>query len=391
MQKSLERSDDAERQQAQRGGSVKFSCNAKDIAGAVAAASKVVNAHTTMPILGNVLLKASHGRVSVRGTDLELTLENAFPAEVTEEGACTVPARLFTGYLANLPAAELHMHGTSNRATVKCERSNYEFFALPAEEFPPLPEGKAGQTFRVDAKAFREAANAVTFAASSEEARGAVLMGTLLELEGNALTLVATDGYRLARYEVALAEPVGTSARLIVPARALGEVVRVASAGVIEATVLGGQANQLVFNTGDVKVIARLVDGTYPNYKQVIPPQFDKSVIASTEKLLAGLRRAEVVAGDRASMVKLAMDGSSLVITASSDAAGNAYEELDVERTGDPLSIAFNAKYLVEILNHVEAETVNLSFVGALNPASIRPATGARSDRQLYILMPLRQ
>jgi len=176
-----------------------------------------------------------------------------------------------------------------------------------------------------------------------------------------------------------------------VPARALGEVVRVGSAGIIEATVLGGQANQLVFNTGDVKVVARLVDGTYPNYKQVIPAEFDKHAVASTGKLLAGLRRAEVVAGDRASMVKLAMDGTSLVITASSDTAGNAYEELDVERSGEPLSIAFNAKYLVEILNHVESDTVKLSFVQSLSPAAIRPASGERAERQLYILMPLRQ
>ena len=370
---------------------MKFSCNAKDIAGAVAAASKVVNAHTTMPILGNVLLSAKKGRVSVRATDLELTLENAFSAEVSEEGQCTVPARLFSGYLANLPPAMLEMQGTSSRATLKCERSNYEFFALPPEEYPPLPEGKSSDEFRIDAKALRGAAAAVTFAASSEEARGPVLMGTLLEIERSSLTMVATDGYRLARYQLALAEPARNPARLIVPARALGEVMRAATGGVIEATVLGGQANQLVFNTGDVKVIARLIDGSYPNYQQVIPKEFDKRVIASTAKLLASLRRAEVVAGDRASMVKLAMDGTSLVITASSDTAGTAYEEIDVERSGDPLTIAFNAKYLVEILNHIASDTVAMSFGGALNPGALRPATGELAERQLYILMPLRQ
>jgi len=370
---------------------MKFRCQTKDIATAVAAASKVVNAHTTMPILNNVLLSAKTGRVALRATDLELTLENGFAAEVEEDGSCTVPARLFSGYLANLPQSELEMQGTATRAALRCERSNYEFFALPAEEYPPLPEGQAGDQFRVDAKAFREATNAVTFAASSEEARGAVLMGTLLELDGSQLTLVATDGYRLARHEIALSEPVSKRASLIVPARALGEVGRVASAGTIEATVLGGQANQLVFNTGDVKVVARLVDGQYPNYQQVIPKQFDRKVIASTGRLLSCLRRAEVVAGDRASMVKLAMDGTSLVITASSDTAGNAYEELDVERTGDALTIAFNAKYLVEILNHINSETVSLEFVGALNPAAIKPATGDAAARQLYILMPLRQ
>lgn len=371
---------------------MKFQCDAKAIAGAVTAASKVVNAHTTVPILNNVLVSAQGDRVSVRATDLELTLENAVGADVQEEGSCTVPARLFTQYLANLPvAAKVQMQGTSTRATVKCERSNYEFYTLPADEYPPLPEGQKGVRFRVDAKEFRDASSAVTFAASGEEARGAVLMGTLLELDGSDLTMVATDGYRLARRHVKLAEPVTSASKLIVPARGLGEVVRVPSDGVMEATVIGGQANQLVFQAGDVRISARLVDGQYPNYQQVIPKEFDKKVIASTAQLLASLRRAGVVAGDRASMVKLAMDGSSLVITASSDTAGNAYEELDVERTGDPLTIAFNAKFLVEILNHIESETVALEFVGALNPAAIHPAGDGASDRQLYILMPLRQ
>ncbi|HXW50971.1 MAG TPA: DNA polymerase III subunit beta [Candidatus Acidoferrales bacterium] len=370
---------------------MKFSCNAKDIAGAVAVASKVVNAHTTVPILNNVLVTARNGRVSVRATDLELTLENAISAEVQEEGSCTVPARLFSGYLGNLPAAKLQMQGTTSRATLRCERSNYEFFTLPAAEFPPLPEGQSGGMFRVEAKAFRDAVNAVTFAASTEEARGAVLMGALLELAGSEATLVATDGYRLARYRLALAEQVKEPLKLIVPARGLAEVVRTAAEGQIEATVIGGQANQLAFSTGDAKISARLVDGQYPNYQQVIPKEFDKKVVASTAQLLASLRRAGVVAGDRASMVKLAMDGSSLVITASSDTTGNAYEEIDVERTGDPLTIAFNAKFLVEILNHIESETVTLEFVGALNPAAIRPSAKNAADRQLYILMPLRQ
>ncbi len=370
---------------------MKFTCNARDIASAVTTASKVVNAHTTVPILNNVLVSARGGRVSVRATDLELTLESALSADVAEEGSCTVPARLFSGYLANLPPAKLQMQGTASRATLKCERSNYEFFTLPAEEYPPLPEGTSGGQFRVDAKTFRDAASAVTFAASSEEARGAVLMGTLIELEGSGASMVATDGYRLARYRLELAEPIKTPMKLIVPARAFGEVTRTGSEGQIEATVIGGQANQLVFAAGDAKISARLVDGQYPNYQQVIPKEFDKKVVASTAQLLASLRRAGVVAGDRASMVKLAMDGTSLVITASSDTAGNAYEEIDVERSGDPLTIAFNAKFLVEILNHIESETVTLEFVGALSPAAIHPTDAKAAERQLYILMPLRQ
>ena len=177
---------------------MKFTCNTKDIASAVGAASKVVNAHTTVPILSNVLLQAEGGQIAVRATDLELTLEHAFPAEIGEAGSVTIPAKLFSSYLANLPAGLLELSGTPTRASVKVERSNYDFHALPADEYPPLPAATKGSHFTIGSKRFREGIEATIFAASSEEARGAVLMGTLLELDGNSLTMVATDGYRLA-------------------------------------------------------------------------------------------------------------------------------------------------------------------------------------------------
>jgi len=168
---------------------VKFTCSTKDIASAVGAASKVVNAHTTVPILSNVLLSADEGNIRVRATDLELTLEQSFPAEVAEAGAVTVPARLFSGYLGNLPAGLLELTGSPSRASVKAERSNYDFHALPADEYPPLPTAQKGQSFAIGAKRFREGVAATIFAASSEEARGAVLMGTLLELDGDKIVV----------------------------------------------------------------------------------------------------------------------------------------------------------------------------------------------------------
>ena len=183
---------------------MKFSCTTKDIATAVGAASKVVNAHTTVPVLSNVLLQADGGKIAVRATDLELTLEHAFPAQVAEGGSVTVPAKLFASYLGNLSPGTLELTGTPTRASVKYQRSNYDFHALPAEEYPPLPAAARGAEFSIAAKRFRDGIDATIFAASSEEARGAVLMGTLLEVEGNALTMVATDGYRLAKFVTTL-------------------------------------------------------------------------------------------------------------------------------------------------------------------------------------------
>lgn len=371
---------------------MRFTCATKDIAGAVGAASKVVNAHTTVPILSNVLLQADDGKIAVRATDLELTLEHAFSAQIAEAGSVTVPAKLFASYLANLAPGSLELTGTPTRASVKCERSNYDFHALPADEYPPLPAAARGAQFSIAGRRFRDGIDATIFAASSEEARGAVLMGTLLEVEGDALTMVATDGYRLARFTTTLGGGSPNPEKFIVPSRALAEVARNLGGGEqIEVNALGAQSNQLQMVNGDVAITVRLVDGQYPNYGQVIPAKFDRSVTVSTAPLIASLRRAELVAGDRASMVKLSIANQTLIVTASSDISGNAYEELEIEQTGEDLTIAFNARYLVEILNHVKSEKTVIEFLGPLSPAAIRPLEPLESGQQLYVLMPLRQ
>lgn len=371
---------------------MKFTCNTKDIAGAVGAASKVVNAHTTVPILSNVLLSAEEGKIAVRATDLELTLQHAFPAEVSESGSITVPAKLFSSYLSNLQAGLLELTGTPTRASIKAERSNYDFHALPADEYPPLPAAQRGQNFRMAGKRFRDGVNATIFAASSEEARGAVLMGTLLEIEGDSLTMVATDGYRLARFQTTLENGISGAEKYIVPSRALLEAARnLGGAESVEVTALGAQSNQLMFASGDTSIVVRLVDGQYPNYGQVIPAKFDRAITVNTAALISALRRAELVAGDRASMVKLAVSNQMLIVTANSDVSGNAYEELEVEQQGDDLTIAFNARYLVEILNHIDSAQTVLEFLGPLSPAAIRPVEPPEGAQQLYVLMPLRQ
>jgi DNA polymerase III subunit beta len=371
---------------------MKFTCNTKDIAAAVGAASKVVNAHTTVAVLSNVLLQDDDGKIAVRATDLELTLEQAFPAEVSEGGSVTVPAKLFSSFLGNLAPGTLDFTGTPTRASVKYERSNYDFHALPADEYPPLPAVTRGTQFAIGGRRFRDGIEAVIFAASGEEARGAVLMGTLLEVDGSSLTMVATDGYRLAKFVTTLDEGSSGSERYIVPSRALAEVARnLGSNERISVSALGAQSNQLQMTAGDVSITVRLVDGQYPNYQQVIPAKFDRSIVVSTPLLIGGLRRAELVAGDRASMVKLAIANQTLIVTASSDVSGTAYEELEVEQSGEDLTIAFNARYLVDILNHIKSERTVIEFLGPLSPAAIRPLEPLESGQQLYVLMPLRQ
>ena len=183
---------------------MKFSCSTKDIASAVGAASKVVNAHTTVPILSNVLLTASDNSIRVRATDLELTLEQIFPAEISEPGSVTVPAKLFSGYLGNLPAGIMELAGTPTRASVKWERSNYDFHALPPDEYPPLPSSQKGTSFAIDGRTLRDGVNASPNQASSargprvQASRASVAaieatVGDCLEENGYPLSLPATE------------------------------------------------------------------------------------------------------------------------------------------------------------------------------------------------------
>lgn len=217
-------------------------------------------------------------------------------------------------------------------------------------------------------------------------------MGTLLEIDGTSLTLVATDGYRLAKYQTQLDDGITGSEKYIVPSRALAEAARnLGSSERIAMTALGAQSNQLQMSCDGIAITVRLVDGQYPNYQQVIPAQFDRSVKVNTATFIGSLRRAELVAGDRASMVKVSVTGQTLIITANSDISGKAYEELEVEQTGEDITIAFNARYLVDILNHIKTPQTVIEFLGPLSPAAIRPAEPSESGQQLYVLMPLRQ
>jgi DNA polymerase-3 subunit beta len=231
--------------------------------------------------------------------------------------------------------------------------------------------------------------DAVAFAASSEESRGSVLMSTLCEIAGDRMTMVATDGYRLAKRRIALSEALqGNSLRHIVPARALSDVARsLGNAERIDVSALGGR-NQLRFSAGHTSITVRLVEGQYPNYEQVIPSSFAHSVTVNTAAFIGALKRAELIAGDRANMVTVKISDHRLIVTASSDTVGNAYEEMEIEQNGADIAIAFNAKYLIEILSHVEAPQAVLELLGPLNPVAIKPAS---ETDQLHVLMPLRK
>ncbi len=266
------------------GGRMKFTCTTKDIAAAVGAASKVVNAHTTVPILSNVLLQADDGKIAVRATDLELTLEHAFPAEVAESRRGHGPGQALCELSGQPAPGTLELTGTPTRASVKCERSNYDFHALPADEYPPLPAAARGALFHDRRQAFPRRHR-------RHDLRRLERRGARRRADGHAARSRgqrADDGRdrRLPPGEVRRRRSTRAQAeneKFIVPSRALAEVARNLGGGEqIAINALGAQSNQLQMTAGDVSITVRLVDGQYPNYQQVIPAKFDRTITVST-------------------------------------------------------------------------------------------------------------
>jgi len=291
---------------------MKFSANTKEFADAVGSASKIIKNNTTVPMLLNVLIKAENGAVNVRGTDLETTIERTMPAEVEDAGTVAVGGKLLAQWLSNVKNDVIEIAIDGRDLVLTAGRASVAFPTQDAEQFPPLPaHDKAGQTIRIDAKALRAAVVSTSFAASQEEARGAVLMGTYVKTGGDGTSLVCTDGYRLAIQKNDAVQELESTC--VVPTHALLEAARnMGEADTVEATVIGANRNQMRLVAGRTTVYVRLVDGNYPNYEAVMPKTSDRKVTLNTVELQDALKRTVIVAGDRASMIILDIEDASV-------------------------------------------------------------------------------
>ena len=367
----------------------------KDLFEGLQTVGKAVATRSSLPILTHVRIAAKDGKVSMMATDLEMWMEHTLPGiGITEDGAATAPARNFTELLAAMPDADvsLTVEDETNTLHLRCLKANYKLLGLSADEFPLLPQVKEDSRFVMDRETLRDAIKQTIFATSGDETR-AILTGVLVVFQGDSLKLVATDTHRLAVRDCPVKEGTG-SASAIVPSRAMHEVLRIVGnePGDVVVTLSG---NQIQFQIEDEKgskttLISRLIDGQFPNYERVIPAQATKTLTLAREPLAAAIKRASIVARDSASRVVLRTteDGDRLTITAESGSVGNAYEEVEVARTGDdtPVEIAFNAKYLADVLNVLDTEGLHIELTEPLRPGVIRPTD--ISD-YLCVLMPM--
>lgn len=377
----------------------------------VAVVSKAVATRSVLPILSHILLQQDNitGRLILTATDLELWVRHALPVPQTEiaeftGGAATVPARNFAELLAAMPDAPVELSGelSDNRGHalhLRSHRANYKLLGLAPDEFPMLPEVAEDVTFNVSRADVKNAIRQTIFAVSSDDSRP-VLTGILLDVKLGLLRFVATDTHRLAVRDVPLNDFTGKETRAVVPARAMQEVLRIVTSaedGIINVTLT---ENQVKFVVEDNKagthttVISRLIEGQFPSYERVVPQSYERRLTIEREAMLASLRRAAIVAREgSAHRIVLRTnenyaDGERLTITAESGNIGNAFEEVEFVREGSEASveIAFNAKYMLDVLNAFDDEGFHLDLTEPLRPGVVRPT---ESTSYFCVLMPM--
>ncbi len=343
----------------------------------------VVGVRSTLPILSNVLLTAEENKLWLTTTDLEVSVRCGIEADIEQDGMSTLPARRFSSIVRELPDAAINVEIDKNDvASVECGSSYFKIIGLSNEEFPPVSNPEEKHCYNMDQGVFREMLKKTAYAASSDETRF-VLNGVLLSFRDGKLTMVATDGRRLALVESEVEFPDEAEGDMILPTKAVSELLHVL--GEEGDLKIYAKENQIVFEFDDVLLASKLIDGTYPNYRQVIPTQCEERVTVEREVLLTALKRASLLTTDKSSATKLTFNDNQLVVVTTSPDVGEARETLAIKYTGKEITVAFNAEYMMDSLRNLSNDEIFVELTDDLSPGVIKCDIPF-----LYVLMPMR-
>lgn len=352
------------------------------------------SARSTLPITSNILLATDEGRLRLSATDLEIGINHWLPAMIEEEGATTVPARLFAELINSLPGGMVHLSQTDEAHTtaVSCARVKANVRGMDADEFPLIPTVSEQPSAAVPADLLRSMISAVVFAAATDDARP-IFTGVLATFAGDTLTFAAADGFRLSLRSATLTEPAAGDFSVIIPARTLAELGRILPDGEerVEVTVTPNRS-QVLFHSGSLDLISRLIEGQYVNYKQIIPQKYAARAVISTAEWSKATRIASFFARDSNNIVRISLDpgegeaAGSLTVAANAADVGDNINQIDAVIEGEPLTIAFNAKYIAEVLGVIGSSQVALELNGAAQPGVVKPLDGTDF---LHVMMPM--
>ncbi len=367
---------------------MKLTISKDEILNGLQAVQNIVSTRTTLPILANVLLRAESGRLDLTATDLDVTISSGARAEVQRPGAVTVPVKKIFGIIRELAGSELELEvDEKNACSIRSGPSYYKVNGLPAEEFPPLPQFAEKKRISIDQEKFKAMLRKTGFAISTDETRF-VLNGIYMSLKEQKITMVATDGRRLALVEEDVELTEESQGEFIVPTKAINELSRLLQTkGTTEVKFTDNQVAFTLKSEGglDVLIMSKLVEGNYPNYRQVIPGEAKERVTIVREELLQALRRAEIMTSEKSNSVKLSFTKNNLAITANTPDVGEGKETLAVNYKGRDMAIAFNPTYLMDPLKAVDNDEIFIELIDELSPGVVKI-----NGPFLYVLMPMR-
>jgi len=366
----------------------------ENLAHGLSIVSRAVSPRSTLPVLANVLVATDEGRLRLSATNLELGITCWIGAKIAEEGSTTVPARTFTDLVGTLPSdqVEMSLNVRNQKLNVRCASSNTDINCIDAQEFPPMPVPDLSDGVEINVVQLKEMIQQVAFAASSDEARP-VLTGVLLTTQGNQLTLQAADGFRLSIRKTALSSTPSRPIKAIIPARALAELARIASDGETAVTmVMPPGRGQVIFHMKDVELVSQLIEGSYPDLEQVIPRSHQTSTVISTPAILKACKQAEIFAREGTHIARIQItpgtdqQPGTVEISGQSEETGFNQTVIDANIEGNALLIAFNVRFLREVLDVIKTANVILETNIETTPGVFRPAG---EDNFLHVIMPM--
>lgn len=344
---------------------------------------KGISSKTTLPILDGILVKAVNNEIELIGTDLELGIETTLDGNILEEGSIVINSRIFGDIVRKLPNETIDIETNENEIIIICKNSNFNLIGNPSSEYPDLPELSGLNDIKLPRDLLKSTIRQTVFATTQDETRP-ILTGVLFEIVNGIGSFVALDGYRLALRNIKV--NVEDDVKVVVPAKTLIELNKILEDGEEDVDILI-TSNHIIFIIDKTIVYSRLLEGQYLNYRDIIREGHNTRIKLNRKEFQDGLERASLLAREqKANLIKLNIMEDKLIIKSNSE-IGNVHEELDIEKSGEDLNIAFNSRYILDGIKAMDVENVELFFMGSLNPCIIKPEEG---DNYIYLVLPVR-
>lgn len=367
---------------------MKLSCQQKEFFEALSIAQKAINPHNTLPILGNVLLRAEGQKLYLSATNLEIAISTFLLASVSNEGKVTIPVKILVNYIGLLKEGEIKITLEDGETiAITSQGSKTKLKGMSPEEFPSIPTVEKKETFSIPTEDLKTAIDEVVFCCASSTTRP-VLSGVHMWGKGEYIHFVATDSYRLAEKKIQLKEKnFSEELKIIIPARTMQELTRILAGSKEKEVKITSSQNQILFKIGNTELVSRLIEGKFPEYKQIIPTESKIKAVTNIEEMILGIKRVGLFARENNNNIRFQFSPGKIQITTDATEIGKEDSEIVAEVTGGEETVALNGQYFLDVLQNIPGEKVKIQTEGKLSPVVITPE---KEEGYIHVIMPLK-